>query len=247
MSASQPPPKQQRTTTSQILSSTEADQPNFSLKRKRHSAESSPVPVARLSYSPARAVSSPKENAQTPYHPPAPSYYAPQDLGRSDKTALLDYVYQKQHPVNGKKRHQLQHKAQMVSQGAMIQGALPVLSSYNGMENYNSAGGSIQLERNWDSTKSPSVQEVQAPKTNLWNQPPSEEPLEHKSTLPKNGSEAPFFDSLPRKKQKQIFTIIGGLQSSIRSARQQADSMQTQLDLLQEILGIGVDDRNESI
>jgi len=51
-----------------------------------------------------------------------------------------------------------------------------------------------------------------------------------------------IIDSLPRKKQKQIFSIIGGLQSGIRSCVQQAENMQRQLDLLQEAFGIEPDE-----
>lgn len=54
-----------------------------------------------------------------------------------------------------------------------------------------------------------------------------------------------FIDSLPRRKQKQIFGIIGGLQSGIRSCQQQAESMQKQLDLLQAALGIDADDAKD--
>ncbi|EPE24858.1 hypothetical protein GLAREA_11439 [Glarea lozoyensis ATCC 20868] len=51
-----------------------------------------------------------------------------------------------------------------------------------------------------------------------------------------------LFDNLPRKKQKQIFGIIGGIQSGIRIVRQQADQLQNQLDLLQSALGIDSED-----
>lgn len=60
--------------------------------------------------------------------------------------------------------------------------------------------------------------------------------------------DTPLIDTLPRRKQKQIFGIIGGLQSGIRSCQQQAESMQRQLDLLQSALGIDVeDDKDVSI
>jgi hypothetical protein len=56
--------------------------------------------------------------------------------------------------------------------------------------------------------------------------------------------ETPLIDTLPRKKQKQIFSIIGGLQSGIRICKQQAESMQKQLDLLQTALGLDSDEDN---
>jgi hypothetical protein len=55
----------------------------------------------------------------------------------------------------------------------------------------------------------------------------------------------PLIDTLPRKKQKQIYQIIGGVQSGIRSVRQQTESLQKQLDLLQAALGIDTDDEND--
>ena len=54
--------------------------------------------------------------------------------------------------------------------------------------------------------------------------------------------DTPLIDTLPRRKQKQIYGIIGGLQSGIRSCQQQAENMQKQLDLLQAALGIDLDD-----
>lgn len=55
----------------------------------------------------------------------------------------------------------------------------------------------------------------------------------------------PLIDTLSRKKQKQIYGVIGGLQSGIRSCKQQAENMQKQLDLLQIALGIDVEDEND--
>jgi len=55
----------------------------------------------------------------------------------------------------------------------------------------------------------------------------------------------PLIDTLPRKKQKQIYQIIGSVQSGISSVRQQTESLQKQLDLLQAALGIDKDDEND--
>lgn len=55
-----------------------------------------------------------------------------------------------------------------------------------------------------------------------------------------------LIDNLPRRKQKQIYSLIGGLQSGIRSCQQQAENMQKQLDLLQAALGID-DDKDVSM
>jgi protoheme ferro-lyase len=55
----------------------------------------------------------------------------------------------------------------------------------------------------------------------------------------------PLIDTLPRKKQKQIYQIIGGVQSGIRNVRQQTEGLQKQLDLLQAALEIDADDEND--
>ncbi|PBP27582.1 hypothetical protein BUE80_DR001498 [Diplocarpon rosae] len=55
-------------------------------------------------------------------------------------------------------------------------------------------------------------------------------------------SSVALIDSLPRKTQKQLYSIIGGLESGIRSQIQQTDNLQKQLDLLRATLGIDVDD-----
>lgn len=48
-----------------------------------------------------------------------------------------------------------------------------------------------------------------------------------------------------RKKQKQIYGIIGGLQSGIRNARQQTEDLQNQLDSLQAALGMDFEDAGD--
>ena len=56
------------------------------------------------------------------------------------------------------------------------------------------------------------------------------------------------FDNLPKRSQKQIYRTIGGIQSGIRNVRQQTESLQKQLDLLQAALGIDDDDElDESV
>lgn len=51
-----------------------------------------------------------------------------------------------------------------------------------------------------------------------------------------------IIDTLTRKKQKQIYSIIGGLQSGIRSCQQQTEHMQRQLNSLQAALGIDAEE-----
>ncbi|KAH7389064.1 hypothetical protein BKA64DRAFT_129006 [Cadophora sp. MPI-SDFR-AT-0126] len=62
--------------------------------------------------------------------------------------------------------------------------------------------------------------------------------LAARATLPPDDEPVPLIDTFPRKKQKQLFAIIGSLQSGIRTSRQQTENLQKQLDALQTILGI---------
>lgn len=80
--------------------------------------------------------------------------------------------------------------------------------------------------------------------------PASEPPIQTQAQPPSRpqnleSPEMSLIDSIPRKKQKQIFGIIGGLQSGIRSVRQQAENLQKQLDILQSALGIDSEDDTE--
>lgn len=54
-----------------------------------------------------------------------------------------------------------------------------------------------------------------------------------------------LIDRLPRKKQREIFGIIGTIQSGIRMVRSQTESLQKQLDLLQGALGIDLDEDDD--
>jgi Spy/CpxP family protein refolding chaperone len=66
----------------------------------------------------------------------------------------------------------------------------------------------------------------------------------HPTSHPSNFPETPLIDTLTRKKRQQIYSIIGGLQSGIRSCHQQAQNMQRQLNSLQAALGIDVEDED---
>lgn len=56
--------------------------------------------------------------------------------------------------------------------------------------------------------------------------------------------EVALIDSLPRKKQREIYGIIDGLQSGIKSCLNQAETMQKELDTLRNILGLDTDDNS---
>jgi hypothetical protein len=72
--------------------------------------------------------------------------------------------------------------------------------------------------------------------------------VSHLRPQPAGNLAASVFDNLPKRNQKQIYRIIGGIQSGIRNVRQQTESLQKQLDLLQAALGIDEDDElDESV
>lgn len=86
-----------------------------------------------------------------------------------------------------------------------------------------------------------------SPSTQLLQAPPERQPLAE--PIPPNYRQGtspftPLIDTLPRIKQKRIFGIIGGIQSGIRTVRQQTENLQRQLDLLQAEMGIDTEDDN---
>jgi len=89
-----------------------------------------------------------------------------------------------------------------------------------------------------------------SPSTQLLQQAPQEraplhvDPIPPQNFQPTSNSFPPLIDTLPRHKQKRIFGVIGGIQSGIRTVRQQADNLQRQLDLLQAEMGIDAEDDN---
>lgn len=58
--------------------------------------------------------------------------------------------------------------------------------------------------------------------------------------------ETPLIDTFPRRKQKQIYGVIGSLESAIRSNQQQNENLQKQLDNLRATLGIDVEDDKDT-
>lgn len=169
-----------------------------------------------------------------PYPPPQsqpPSY-----THEAACPGLLDYVFQKQNPPNGTKRHHLIQRAQRDSmEPSSRPHSLGNVSSYS-VNAYNGVLITTQSTREDDTPISlPPSGQVQQPSWQDYKTAPAPEVVD--------GS---LFDTLPRKKQKQIFSIIGGIQSGIRHARQTAEDLQKQLDILQEALGIGTDDDDES-
>ncbi|KAF4630610.1 hypothetical protein G7Y89_g7534 [Cudoniella acicularis] len=124
---------------------------------------------------------------------------------------------------------------------------------YHGHGNsYFEAGmnSGFRAERGRDVTTSasPSTQLLQPLPVAPQDRPlPSRDNPSHTETPAPAAVETPLIDTLPRRKQKQIFGILGGIQSGIRNVRQQADSLQKQLDSLQAALGIDGDDEDGGV
>jgi hypothetical protein len=192
------------------------------------------------SYPQTQTTLSPSSNSN-----PNPSYNLPPDnVSRNNASALINYVYEKQYPPNGTKRHQILYRAQSDPREAgsgpspppmnayRVVGTTQTLKTESGREGTNSLSPSTQL-----------IQPAQPPpyensyRNTSMTVPPEARNVGHPAT--------PLIDTLPRKKQKQIYQIIGGVQSGIRSVRQQTESLQKQLNLLQAALGIDADEEIE--
>ncbi|CZR56727.1 uncharacterized protein PAC_06616 [Phialocephala subalpina] len=173
----------------------------------------------------------------TMYSPPAPST-SPESLLLNDKSALLNYVYQKQYPPNGKKRHQIIHQAERESRE----------SSQVHIGPPSKRPRTADLDRGEPSSSmSPSIQLTQASPVSY--QSAGNGAVRYGGVGEGRGErdiEMGLIDRLPKKKQREIFGIIGTIQSGIRMVRQQTDTLQKQLDLLQGALGIDLDDEDVS-
>jgi len=165
-------------------------------------------------------------------------------------TPPINYIYQKEVLEVAKKNNHV------VPTADTLRGeALPINSSSTHPRNRSDSRGRRESRasrgRNATDSLSPSTQLLQSYNTSLVEEPPvqSVQGLVSanvpKNTKPSEPPDTPIFDSLPRKKQKQLYAMIGGLQSGIRSCKVQAESMQKQLDLLQAALGI-VDDEDDA-
>lgn len=186
-----------------------------SMKRKRVSTEkAAPHKQARTS------------GYQEYTDSPAEDSYAYEKTFDDDPTALLQYVYKQQQQVNtngGNKRHHQQYLAErddemQDSRARKSNGHDARRGSYRG----EVGEGSFSPAVPYGGREKSSINEGNMG-GNYSHQEPAEEPL---------------IDTFPRKKQKQVFAIIGSLQSGIRTSRQQTENLQRQLDTLQSILGI---------
>lgn len=219
----------------------DSDRPSSSLKRKRDSPASTMAPAAQPlmnSYSQTQTTLPPSSNPMTSYNLP------PNDLPHSDASALVNYVYEKQYPPNGTKRHQILYRAQSDPRQTGNGPTPPPINTYGIVGTAENSKADLACDGS--NSLSPGTQLVQPTQA-----PPFENSYRNKSMVAQSEARnvghpaTPLIDTLPRKKQKQIYQIIGGVQSGIRLVRQQTESLQKQLDLLQAALGIDTDDEND--
>jgi hypothetical protein len=158
---------------------------------------------------------------------------------------FLNYIYRREVPVNGTDRRDAARVPSPPSsrpkadkpRGPDPRSAIRTASGgYTEHASHPARGGS--------ESQSPSDQLLQQQHSRLAE---PEGSISTKRSDKSAGSQSisrdtPLIDTLPRKKQNQIYGIIGGLQSGIKSCQAQADSMQKQLNTLQTLLGIEVED-----
>lgn len=134
-----------------------------------------------------------------------------------DPNALLQYVFNQQQAVNGSnKRHHRQYLAEREEDARA------------GKSNGHDARRESYRGEVGEGSYSPAVPYGGHERSSF----------AARATLPPDDEPIPLIDTFPRKKQKQLFAIIGSLQSGIRTSRQQTENLQRQLDSLQTILGI---------
>ncbi|KAE9364571.1 hypothetical protein N431DRAFT_421647 [Stipitochalara longipes BDJ] len=227
----------------------DADRPSSSLKRKRDS----PSTIAAAAQSPATSYQQiqttlpASPNPITPYHLPPNNLsthnHPTNNPSHSGASALLNHVYQKQYPPNGTKRHQILYQTQSDPREPGTGPAPPPMNTYRMVGTGQTS--KTEMVRDGSNSLSPSTQLIQPTQPPSYNTPYRNTSMAQPEARNVSHPATPLIDTLPRKKQKQIYQIIGGVQSGLRLVRQQTENMQKQLDLLQAALGIDDDDEND--
>ena len=234
----------------------DSDRPSSSLKRKRDSPSSTTAAAQspKTSYTQIQTALPASSNPVTSYHlspknlpsnhGPA-NNHPPNNVSYSGTSALLNHVYQKQYPPNGTKRHQVLYRAQSDSHEPGKSATPPPLNAYRMVG--TGQASKAEIGRDGSHSLSPSTQLAQPTQQAFYNSNyPNASSATQVEARNVGHPATPLIDTLPRKKQKQIYQIIGGVQSGLRLVRQQTESMQKQLDLLQAALGIEDDDENDA-
>jgi hypothetical protein len=218
----------------------DSDRPSSSLKRKRESPSAIAAAAQSLmdsSYPQTQTTLPASSNPISSYSLP------PNNLTRNDAAALVNYIYEKQYPPNGTKRHQILYRAQSDPREAGNGPTPPPMNTYRMVGTGKES--KAEPDRDGSNSLSPSSQLIHPTQTSYENSYRNTSMAAQPEARNVGHPATPLIDTLPRKKQKQIYQIIGGVQSGIRSVRQQTESLQKQLDLLQAALGIDTDDEND--
>ena len=225
-----------------------SDRPSSSLKRKRGSPSTMAAAQPHMNSYPRTQTTLPPSNPVTSYTLP------PNNSSHGEASALLNYVYEKQHPPNGKKRHQVLHHTHSSPRETITTPTPPPITTHRPAITRKHQIPKLEPDREGSRSPSPSTQLIQPsppsppPYTNPYRNNNLQVTAHPQSrNLDVRHPATPLIDTLPRKKQKQIYQIIGGVQSGIRSVRQQTESLQKQLDLLQAALGIDTDEEDEEV
>jgi hypothetical protein len=214
---------------------TPVEHSNSNLKRKRETLQG--TDVWKPYVSPYRPIGpSPRD---TPTISRSPNSFAPANAAR-EELPLLNYIYRKDAPING--TSQLQDTTRVSSPAS----SRPSVDKPWGSAAQNSSRTAISSEHANHSVRRDASASMSPSDQLLDQQHIRPEPQHSKHADKSTGSrpssrETALIDSLPRRKQTQIYDIIDGLQSGITSCMKQAESMQKQLDTLQMALGIEVD------
>jgi hypothetical protein len=228
------------------------NQAESSLKRKRSTPTNTPSmgPNAQL---PPQTYSAFTQQPQN-----SPSSFTPSNVPASNRLvggqtpSSSNYTYQTEKAPSWQERATTYQAQSNLGQDRRVAQTQPQ-SNHGGQygapsNTYNGAGATIG--RNIQDSQGRDASTSISPSTQLLQQAPQDRPVvntDHTSSQNYRRPTSPFtplIDTLPRNKQKRIFGIIGGIQSGIRSVRQQTNDLQKQLDLLQSELGIDTEDDN---
>jgi len=229
-------------------------QAESALKRKRSTPTSTPSmgPNAQL---PAQTYTSFAQQPQS-----SPSGFTPSNIPASNRLvgnqapSSSNYTYQAEKPTTWQERatpYQAQSNLGQERRATQTQPQSNHSGQYGAPSNAYNNGAGAAVARNVQDDQGRDPSTSISPSTQLLQQAPQDRPVvntDHVSSQNYRRGTSPFtplIDTLPRNKQKRIFGIIGGIQSGIRSVRQQTNDLQKQLDLLQSELGIDTEDENE--
>ena len=191
----------------------------------------------------------------SPYRPIEQSSRATPTMARSpnsftsanaahQEAPLLNYIYRKDAPVNGDSQPQDTTRVLSPASSRPRLSAVPKPISTSFSNEY----ANHAMRRDASSSLSPSEQLLDQQHV---RPPEPESPHHTKRGDRSNGSrplarEGALIDSFPRKKQEEIYGIVDGLQSGIKSCLDQAETMQKELNTLRNILGLETESNNSA-